>query len=56
MMERNIEKKDNFFSIELREGEEVTIGADEDKLVFIAPFDCKMKCYLSREVRAIHWK
>jgi len=50
-MERKIEKKDNFISIEAAEGDKVQIQvADSKPLVFIIPYDGKINLYIKREL------
>lgn len=55
-MERKTDKKDNFFSLELREGEEVHIKVGEDELVFIVPYDSSLNCYLKRPTAPLFFK
>jgi hypothetical protein len=55
-MEREIQKKDNFISIEMREGEEVHINVAGEDLVFISPIDGHLNCYLKRVLRPIQYK
>lgn len=60
-MNRAIEKKDNFFSIQLLEGEEVIISVGDnnggkDELVFIVPEDMTLNGYMKRKASSITWK
>lgn len=56
-MERKIEKKDNFISIECAENEEVQIKiGDSDPLVFIVPYNCSLNTYIKRENIPIQFK
>lgn len=55
-MERKIEKKDNFFSMEIREGEEIRVKAGEDEIVFIAPDNASLNCYIKRNVAPLYYK
>lgn len=56
-MERKIEKKDNFISIDAADSEEVQIKVGEDNaLVFIMPYDGKINLYVKREHIPIQFK
>jgi hypothetical protein len=56
-MERRIEKKQNFFAIELREAEEVKIFVNGiESVCFISPIDGFLNCYLKRETKEIQFK
>lgn len=67
MDKRQIEKRDNFFSIELKEGEEVQVimsgisnsitdNFSSDAVVFIVPFNCKLNCYMKRDSLPLQYK
>lgn len=55
-MERQIEKSENFISIEAREGEKVEIKVGDEVKTFVMPFDGNVKLYIARERRPIHWQ
>lgn len=55
-MERQIDKKDNFISIEMREGEEVKLNVGGEEVIFISPIDGHLNCYLKRQNRPIMYK
>ena len=56
-MERKIEKKDNFISIECAENELCEIKIGESKpIVFVIPYDCLMNMYIKREQIPIQFK
>jgi len=56
-MERKIEKKDNFISIQAAEGEEVEIKVNGDSpLIFIMPYDGNLNLYVKREHIPIQFK
>lgn len=56
-MPREVEKKENYFSVQVLEGEPVDIvvnGVITASLVI--PYDGKMRCYLARERASITYK
>jgi len=59
-MARKIEKKENFFSLEVTEGEEIKVlvgdAPNEDAVCLIAPYSGFLNCYLKRDTAAIHYK
>jgi len=63
-MERKIEKKDNFFSVELREGERVVVSVYDDasedskpdEIVFITPDDMTLNAYMKKKSTPIQFK
>lgn len=56
-MERKIEKRDNFISIEAAENELCEIKIGEMKpLVFIVPYNCLLNLYIKREAIPIQFK
>jgi len=54
---REVEKKDNFFSVELFEGESIALGV-EGKIVVDAyvPVDCTLNCYMKRKTVSFSFK
>jgi len=59
-MARQIDKKDNFFSIEVTEGEQITVQVGEEgtggTVVLLAPYSGFLNCYLKRDTSPIHYK
>tara|TARA_Y100000310_G_C20678101_1_gene814251 strand:+ start:576 stop:746 length:171 start_codon:yes stop_codon:yes gene_type:complete len=56
-MAPNITKEDNYFSIELNEGDKVAIGVNGGIVVpFIAPYASTLKCYLKSDKPAIKYE
>lgn len=60
-MNREVIKKDNYFSIELRQNERVTItieddGQESDSMVFVVPEDMHLNSYMKRKATSIQWK
>lgn len=50
-------KKDNYFSIALKQAQEVKVFVDGVECVsLLIPYDSDLNCYLKREGAAIHYK
>jgi len=52
-----IEKKDNYFSITLKQGQEVKVLIDgKECTALVIPYDAFLNCYLKRDSPPIHYK
>ena len=57
MVSREVIKKDNFFSVEMKDGEQLTLAVDgEITLSAIAPCDCTLNCYMKRDQVSFQFK
>jgi len=54
---REVERKDNFFSIELYEGEKVSVAVDGEIVIdAFVPVECALNCYMKRKTVAFAFK
>jgi hypothetical protein len=56
MAQRQVEKKDNFISVQALEGETVTMKVGDEELIFIVPYDCFLNLYVKRESKPLFFK
>lgn len=56
-VKRDVEKKENFFSVQLFEGENVALGVGGEIVVdAYVPVDCTLNCYMKRKTVSFSFK
>lgn len=56
-MHREVDKKENYFSVQVQEGEEMKIFLDGVEVVcLLVPYEGTMRVYMAREKASIQYK